>query len=120
MSLRRVVAVFAVVAVVVGIGASSVLAAQQRPQKTVVRVSTLDSLKFTLSTKTAKAGVVSFVVSNKGVLSHDFKIGGKKTPLIAKGKSSTLTLTLKKGKYTYMCTVPGNAAAGMKGTFVVK
>ena len=29
-----------------------------------------------------------------------------------------LTVTLKKGKkYTYMCTVPGPAAAGMKGTF---
>ena len=119
MSFRRVLAVFAVVAVVVGIGASSVLAAQDSAKKTVVKVSALDTLKFTLSVKTAKAGTVSFVVTNKGKLSHDFKIAGKKTPLLSAGKSATLTVTLKKGKYGYMCTVPGHAAAGMKGTFVV-
>ena len=33
-------------------------------------------------------------------------------------KTATLTVTLKKGKkYPYMCTVPGHAAAGMKGVF---
>jgi len=119
MSFRRVLTVFAVVAVVVGIGASSVLAAQNSTKKTVVKVSAMDTLKFTLSTKTAKAGVVSFVVTNKGKLSHDFKIAGKKTALLSAGKSATLTVTLKKGKYGYMCTVPGHAAAGMKGTFTV-
>jgi uncharacterized cupredoxin-like copper-binding protein len=40
--------------------------------------------------------------------------------LIAGGKSATLTVTLKKGKkYPYLCTVPGHAAAGMKGTIKV-
>ncbi len=52
---------------------------------------------------------------------HDFKIAGKKTPLIKPGKSATLKVTLKKHKkYAYLCTVPGHAAAGMKGTFTVK
>jgi uncharacterized cupredoxin-like copper-binding protein len=28
--------------------------------------------------------------------------------------------TKKKGKYPYLCTVPGHAQAGMKGTFTVR
>jgi uncharacterized cupredoxin-like copper-binding protein len=119
MGIRRLVTALALCAVVIGVGASSVLGAQDRAQKTVVKV-TAKEFKFTLVPKTAKAGVVSFVITNKGALPHDFKIAGKKTPLISKGKTRTLTVTLKKGKYPYMCTVPGHAAAGMKGTFVVK
>jgi uncharacterized cupredoxin-like copper-binding protein len=76
--------------------------------------------KFTLSASSAKAGAVTFAVTNKGRAPHDFKIGGKKTPLLNPGKSATLKVTLKKGKYPYECTVPGHAAAGMKGTFTVK
>ena len=52
-------------------------------------------------------------------MQHDFKIAGKKTPLIAPGQTKVLKMTLKKGKYTYICTVPGHASAGMKGTFTV-
>jgi uncharacterized cupredoxin-like copper-binding protein len=26
----------------------------------------------------------------------------------------------KKGKYAFLCTLPGHAAGGMKGTFTVK
>jgi uncharacterized cupredoxin-like copper-binding protein len=26
----------------------------------------------------------------------------------------------KKGKYSYLCTVPGHAAGGMKGVFTVR
>jgi uncharacterized cupredoxin-like copper-binding protein len=72
--------------------------------------------KFTLTTKTVKHGKVTFRFTNKGKLQHDFKIAGKKTPLVSPGKSASLTVTLKPGKYTYICTVPGHAAAGMKGT----
>jgi uncharacterized cupredoxin-like copper-binding protein len=111
-------AAFAVLAVAVGVTTSSVLASGNRVEKTTVKVSALDTLKFTLSKKSAPAGVVAFVVTNKGALQHDFAIAGKKTPLLSKGKTSTLVVTLKKGKsYPYMCTVPGHAAAGMKGVF---
>jgi uncharacterized cupredoxin-like copper-binding protein len=58
---------------------------------------------------------------NKGHVPHDFKINGKKTPLVAPGKSATLKVTFTKArKYPYLCTVPGHAASGMKGTFTVK
>jgi uncharacterized cupredoxin-like copper-binding protein len=75
--------------------------------------------KFVLSKKSASPGKVTFKVTNKGKLSHDFKIANHKTALISPGKSASLTVTLKKGSYPYMCTVPGHAAAGMKGTFKV-
>jgi uncharacterized cupredoxin-like copper-binding protein len=75
--------------------------------------------KFTLTTKTVRHGKVTFKFTNKGRLKHDFKIAGKKTALIAPGKSGSVTVTLKRGTYTYICTVPGHAAAGMKGKLKV-
>jgi uncharacterized cupredoxin-like copper-binding protein len=73
--------------------------------------------KFALTTKSARHGKITFRFTNRGTLKHDFKIAGKKTPLVAPGKSATLTVTLRAGTYKYICTVPGHAAAGMKGTF---
>ena len=55
MSFRRLMAAFAALAVLVGIGASSVLAARSQTQVTTVKVSALDTLRFTLSKKSAKA-----------------------------------------------------------------
>jgi uncharacterized cupredoxin-like copper-binding protein len=112
----------AVLAAVVAVAAVSVFsvvayAGQNRAAATKVTV-TIKNFKFTLSKKSAKHGKVTFKVTNKDSIKHDFKIAGKKTPLLGKNKSATLTVTLKKGKkYTYICTVPGHAAAGMKGTF---
>jgi len=87
--------------------------------KTATITVTASEFKFKLSSSSAKAGSITFNVVNKGKLGHDFKIGGKKTPLIAPGKSAKLTVTLKAGSYPYLCTVPGHAAAGMKGTLKV-
>ncbi|MGH2972428.1 MAG: plastocyanin/azurin family copper-binding protein [Gaiellaceae bacterium] len=67
----------------------------------------------------AKPGTVVFVVKNVGHIAHDLKIAGKKTPLVQPGKSAKLKVVFKKGRFSYLCTVPGHAAAGMKGTFIV-
>jgi uncharacterized cupredoxin-like copper-binding protein len=76
--------------------------------------------KFVLSSKTAKRGVVIFKVKNVGKLGHDFAIDGRKTKVISPGKSTTLrVIFLRKGAYPYKCTVPGHAAAGMKGVFTI-
>ncbi len=121
MSARRLMAAFAALAVLVGIGASSVLGAPSQTQITrvTVKAGVGGALKFSLSRKTAPAGKVKFVVTNVSTIPHDFKIAGKKTPILSgKGKTATLIVTLRKGKtYTYLCTVPGHAAAGMRGTF---
>jgi uncharacterized cupredoxin-like copper-binding protein len=65
-------------------------------------------------------GAVTFTITNKGKLEHDFKINGKTSKKVKPGKSTTLKVTLKAGKLKYLCTVPGHAAAGMKGTLTVK
>jgi uncharacterized cupredoxin-like copper-binding protein len=83
---------------------------------TTVKVTAKD-FKFTLSRKSAPHGTVVFKLTNKGPSKHDFKIAGKKTPLLKKGKSATLKVKLTKGKHKYICTVPGHATLGMKGTF---
>lgn len=81
---------------------------------------TAKEFHFTLSASSAKPGTVTFKVTNKGHLKHDFKINGKKTPLISPGKSSTLKVRFTKaGSYKYECTVPGHAAAGMRGVFKI-
>jgi uncharacterized cupredoxin-like copper-binding protein len=75
---------------------------------------------FTLSKKTVPRGTVAFEVTNKGSLPHDFELAGKKTRLLAPGKSETLKVIFQEaGRYPYRCTVAGQATAGMKGTLVV-
>ncbi|HEY7018072.1 MAG TPA: cupredoxin domain-containing protein [Gaiellaceae bacterium] len=116
--MKRIVSMVAAVAVAAA--TLFAVAAYARPSHataTTIKV-TIKGFKFQLSKKSAKHGKVTFKVTNKDSTKHDFKIAGKKTKLLGKNKSATLTVTLKKGKkYTYICTVPGHAAAGMRGTF---
>lgn len=79
----------------------------------------MKEFKFILSKKSVPHGKVTFTLKNIGTLPHDFKIATKKSKMIAKGKSAKFVVTLKKGKWAYKCTVPGHAAAGMKGTLKV-
>jgi uncharacterized cupredoxin-like copper-binding protein len=77
--------------------------------------------KFVLNKKSAGRGVVIFKVTNVGAVEHDFQISGRKTKMLSHGQSATLRVTfLRKGAYAYKCTVPGHAAAGMKGVFTIK
>ena len=92
-------------------------AGSNRTSATTITV-TIKNFRFKLSKASAPAGKVIFKVKNLDAVKHDFKIAGKKTPLLGKNKSKSFTVTLKKGKkYTYICTVPTHEAAGMKGTF---
>jgi uncharacterized cupredoxin-like copper-binding protein len=86
-----------------------------------ISVQALD-YKFKLSTMSlAKPGSVTFKITNKGQQPHDFKIDNKVSSMLQPGKSTTLSVSFAKaGKYPYLCTVPGHAALGMKGTFTVK
>jgi nitrite reductase (NO-forming) len=104
---------------VVGVVAAPAIGSRTHATATKVTV-TATEFHFKFSKASVPHGSVTFTVMNKGHVSHDFKIGGKKTPLIAPGKSAKLTVTLKAGKAAYLCTVAGHAAAGMKGTLKVK
>ena len=77
--------------------------------------------KFVFSKRSIPAvGTVIFKVVNKGKISHDFKIAGKKTKLLNPGQSVNLVVKFtKKGHFAYLCTVFGHASAGMKGVFSV-
>ena len=79
----------------------------------------MKEFKFTFSKKTVPHGKVTFKLVNVGTIAHDFKIGTKKSAMIQPGKSGKLVVTLTKGKKKYLCTVPGHAQAGMKGTLTV-
>jgi uncharacterized cupredoxin-like copper-binding protein len=97
---------------------ASVAARPTAATATTVNV-TLKEFKFILSKKRVPHGKVTFKLVNKGQLPHDFKIAGKKSKMLAKGKSGTLVVTLKKGKLPYICTVAGHTKLGMKGTLTV-
>jgi uncharacterized cupredoxin-like copper-binding protein len=75
---------------------------------------------FKLSKRQVPKGTVIFTVVNKGKISHDFKIAGKKTKILNPGKKATLRVTFKKkGRFKYVCTLPGHARLGMKGVLGV-
>jgi uncharacterized cupredoxin-like copper-binding protein len=117
MTSKGLVAILASVAVALVIA----LPASAGSSATVVNVTAgkPSELKFTLSKKLVTKGKVTFRITNRGALEHDFKIAGKVTPKLKPGKSVTLTVVLK-GKAPYLCTLPGHAAAGMKGVITVK
>jgi len=108
--------------VLLAVTAGSAGAATQRTAATTTITVKTGEFFFKFSkTSIAKPGTVVFAVKNTGHLAHDLKIAGKKTPLIQPGKSAKLTVAFTKaGKFSYLCTVPGHAAQGMKGTFTVK
>jgi len=85
---------------------------------TTVRVKAKDFV-FVLSRKTVPAGKVTFVITNPSPAVHDFAIAGKKSKMVQPGKSATLAVVLKKGKYPYKCTVDSHAKLGMKGVLKV-
>jgi plastocyanin len=81
-------------------------------------------IAFDTTELSAKAGQVTIDFDNPAALEHDVAIeqNGKliaKSALIAKGKTS-VSADLASGTYTFLCTVPGHAEAGMEGTLTVK
>jgi protocatechuate 3,4-dioxygenase beta subunit len=81
---------------------------------------TITLKKGTARVKTLTAGKYTITVNDKST-SHNFRLKGpglnkQITSLAFKG-SKTVTVTLKKGKYTYQCDP--HVLQGMKGTFRV-
>lgn len=107
---------------VLAIGAGTALASDH---KTVLKISTTPgaTMKYTTTTLRAEEGVVTIVMKNASILPHDIAIKGHgvkaKGKLAIKGGTSIVTARLKKGRYTFYCTVAGHEQAGMKGTLIV-
>jgi uncharacterized cupredoxin-like copper-binding protein len=81
------------------------------------------ALRFNTNHLTAKAGTVKIVLTNPSSsgMEHAIAIQGHGSgKVVNAGGTSTLTATLKRGTYTFLCPVPGHAAGGMKGTLTVR
>jgi plastocyanin len=88
-------------------------------------------LAYTSSKAEAKAGAVTIMMANMSGVSHNIAVEAgengatqKAAPVgassfITKGTTS-VTVNLKPGKYTFFCQAPGHRAAGMYGTLTVK
>ena len=81
-------------------------------------------LAFDKKSLSAKAGQVTIAFTNSSPTAHNFTLesGGRQvsaTPTFS-GGSKTLSISLKPGTYTFLCTVPGHAQAGMMGSLTVR
>jgi nitrite reductase (NO-forming) len=66
---------------------------------------------------------VKVTLENGGALAHDWAVrdhDGVATQLLNPGQSETINVNLPAGEYTYYCTVPGHADAGMVGKLIVQ
>ena len=115
----RVLAAAPLAAALVAAGPAASSHSPSAPPTTVKVVMT--DYDFALSKQRLMHGKVVFQVVNVGEVVHDFKIAGKKTPIFTTGQSGALGVAFKKpGRYTFICTVPGHVAAGMKGVLTVR
>jgi len=82
-------------------------------------------LGFSKRALTARAGTVTIRLSNgsEDSLPHAVAIEGngvdKDGATVQPGGTSTVTVRLKPGRYTFYCPVDGHEGAGMKGTLTV-
>jgi plastocyanin len=81
------------------------------------------ALKFNKKTLRASHGKVTIVMANPSSNKHAIAIEGhgvdKDGKTVGKNKTSRVSVTLKKGTYTFYCPVDGHKDAGMKGKLIV-
>jgi plastocyanin len=82
------------------------------------------SLAYQFAAATAKPGPVTIKSLNKASIDHDISLEGNGVDehgkVVKDGGTSEIKLTLKAGKYTFYCSVPGHRQGGMEGTLTVK
>jgi plastocyanin len=98
--------------------------AAKGPGGTLQLAASPTDLAFDTTSLTSKPGKVTIDFDNPAALEHNVAIDqdGKEiatSETIAEGKTSVST-DLAPGTYTFLCTVPGHAEAGMEGTLTVR
>ncbi|HEU4977097.1 MAG TPA: cupredoxin domain-containing protein [Baekduia sp.] len=84
------------------------------------------ALRFNRSKLTAKAGRVTITMANPSSsgIPHAVAVEGhgvdRDGPTAGPGRTSTVSVRLKPGTYTFYCPVDGHRQAGMRGTLVVR
>lgn len=122
------------------LGAGASMAGPSRTSAATVKV-TLVEFKLTPSTRTVAAGRVTFVVTNRGKLHHEFVVlktptaaaklqmdgmtavengnAGKIATLVP-GATKRLSLNLPRGHYVLLCNLTGHYQAGQHADLTVK
>jgi mono/diheme cytochrome c family protein len=81
------------------------------------------ALAFASTRAIAPAGQLTLLMGNKSSVQHNIAVkngSDEKGPVVGQGGTSRLSASLKKGKYTFYCSVPGHEAGGMKGDLTVE
>ena len=124
--MKRRIALLAVVAVAAAmslsiVGAAGAASGSTQATKPVQKVTVLMyDFRFKFSKPKLKAGKTHFTVINRGKSIHDFDITRvHQMPFIQPGKTYKFTVTLKPGKFHYVCTVPRHDQLGMTGELTV-
>jgi plastocyanin len=99
-------------------------AAAKGPGGTLQLAASPTDIKFDTTSLTSKPGKVTIDFKNPSPIEHDVAIEkeGEEIAIserIKEGETS-VSAELAPGTYTFLCTVPGHAEAGMEGTLTVK
>jgi uncharacterized cupredoxin-like copper-binding protein len=120
--MKTIAAVLAVSVAVVGAATASAGAGRTAGGVTTVHVvlGKPSEMRFSFDRSSVRHGTVVFELINKSVVPHDLRVDRRTSPLVAPAAKGTLRVTFAEaGRYPYECTVPGHAAAGMKGVLTV-
>jgi plastocyanin len=85
----------------------------------------LDDFLFRPQNVRAGVGELTFAVTNRGRLPHNFRLRDEgrevvKIATLLPGVSATASATLKRGSYKMLCTVANHEQLGMTGRLVVR
>ena len=80
------------------------------------------ALAFQFGKAEAPAGQVELSMPNPASIPHNIALEDppEEGEVVNQGGTSTISVRLQAGEYTYLCTVPGHAEGGMVGTLTVK
>jgi plastocyanin len=105
--------------------------AVEKAGKLEIAANPAGQLAYTTSKAEAEPGAVTIVMSNMSGVMHNIAVEPGENGATAKGAAlgassfiskgtTSVTVNLKPGKYTFFCEAPGHRAAGMYGTITVK
>jgi plastocyanin len=80
------------------------------------------ALSFDKETLEAPAGTITIELANESSLPHNVAVedgGVDEESETVTGESTSLTVELQSGTYTFYCSVPGHREGGMEGIFTV-
>lgn len=92
--------------------------------KLVIPADPTGQLAYVTKQATAPAGQLEIDSKNVSSTPHNIALEGngidEKGKVIQGGATSTISVTVKAGKYAFYCSVPGHREGGMEGTLTVK